>query len=336
MKINLKMWRDSLKGMPRITKREWAQLDPVSKWLISTRAAAIAMTLISSMIAGIFAFREDIFHLGWWFLLTFGLVMAHATNNLLNDLIDYIKGVDRGNYFRDLYGPQPLEIGLMSKKGLFIFAVLNGFAALSAGLILVFYRGGWTLLLMGLGAFFLIFYTYPLKHFALGELSLLIVWGPLMIGGGFYVLTGMWNWNVVLAGLPFALGVTATLIGKHLDKLDMDKTKHIRTLPVLLGERTARYLVQMIVFFQYGILAYLVIRGYFSLIFLVMLFVLPFYFKNVLPMYLKPRPPEKPEGYPDEIWPLWFVASMFVFTRRFGWLFLLSLALDTAWRLWVM
>lgn len=53
-------------------------------------------------------------------------------------------------------------------------------------------------------------------------------------------------------------------------------------------------------------------------------------------MYLKPRPAEKPAGYPGEIWPLWFVASMFVFTRRFGWLFLLSLILDTALRLWVL
>lgn len=85
--------------MPRIEKEEWAQLDPVSKWLISTRSAAIVVTLISSMIAGIFAFREGRFNLGWWLLLTFGLIMAHATNNLLNDFIDYIKGVDRGNYF---------------------------------------------------------------------------------------------------------------------------------------------------------------------------------------------------------------------------------------------
>ena len=336
MNINFKMWRDSLRGMPRITKKEWALMDPVSKWLISTRAAAIAMTLISSTIAGIFAIREGQFHLGWWLLLTFGLVMAHATNNLLNDLIDYIKGVDRGNYFRDQYGPQPLELGLMSKRGLFTFAALNGLAALAAGLIFVFHQGGATLLLMGLGAFFLLFYTYPLKHFALGEISLLIVWGPLMIGGGFYVLTGMWNWNVVLAGMPFALGVTGTLIGKHLDKQDMDKAKHIRTLPVLLGERAARNLVQIIVLFQYAILVYLVIKGFFTPVFLLMLLALPSYFKTVLPMYLKPRPAEKPSDYIEDVWPLWFVASMFVFTRHFGWLFLLSLVLDTALHLLVM
>ncbi len=324
------MWGNSIKGMPRIRKEQWGPLDPVSKWLISTRAAAIVMTLISSMIAGIFAFRVGQFNFGWWLLLTFGLIMAHATNNLLNDFIDYIKGVDRGNYFRDQYGPQPLELGLMSKKGLLIYAALNGCVAFAVGLIFVHYRGGATLLLMALGAFFLLFYTYPLKHFALGELSLLIVWGPLMIGGGFYVLTGMWNWDVVLAGMPYALGVTATLIGKHLDKLDMDKAKHIRTLPVLIGEPGARYSVLAIIFFQYGIVVYLILKGFFSPVVFIIVLALLSYFKTVLPMYLKPKPPEKPAGYSDEIWPLWFVASMFVFTRRFGWLFLLGLILDTA------
>jgi 1,4-dihydroxy-2-naphthoate octaprenyltransferase len=336
MKFNPAMWRDAIKGMPRIGKEEWTQLDPLSKWLVSTRAAALIMTLISCMIAGIMAFRVGQFDLAWWLLLTFGLIMAHATNNLLNDFIDYINGVDEGNYFRDQYGPQPLELGLMSKKGLLLYAALNGSIALVCGLILVLYRGGETLLLMGLGAFFLLFYTYPLKHFALGEISLLLVWGPLMIGGGFYVLTGMWNWDVVLAGMPFALGVTATLIGKHLDKLDMDKAKNIRTLPVLLGEPTARYSVLAIVFLQYGLLAYLVIKGFFSPLMIIMILALLPFFKIVLPMYRRPRPAEKPGGYPAEIWPLWFVASMFQYTRRFGWLFLLSLIFDTALHLWVL
>lgn len=322
--------------MPRMGKEEWVALDPVSKWLVSTRAAAIVMTLISSLIAGIFAFRGGRFNLWWWLLLTFGLIMAHATNNLLNDFIDYIKGVDIGNYFRDQYGPQPLELGLMSKKGLLTYAALNGFVALGIGLIFIHYRGGATLLLMGLGAFFLLFYTYPLKHFALGELSLLIVWGPLMVGGGFYVLTGMWSWYVVLAGMPFALGVTATLIGKHLDKLDMDKAKHIWTLPVLLGEPAARYSVLAIIFLQYGILVYLVIQRFFSPLIFITILALPSFFKTVLPMYRKQKPAEQPAGYPDEIWPLWYVASMFVFTRRFGWFFLLSLILDTALHLWVL
>ena len=60
----------------------------------------------------------------------------------------------------------------------------------------------------------------------------IIVWGPLMIGGGYFVITGQWDWNVVLASLPYALGATTVIFGKHIDKLEADKAKGIHTLPV--------------------------------------------------------------------------------------------------------
>jgi hypothetical protein len=58
-----------------------------------------------------------------------------------------------------------------------------------------------------------------------------------------------------------------------------------------------------------------------------------FFFKSVLPMFRKPRPTDKPAAYPEEAWPLWFVASTFVFTRRFGAWYLLGLIVDTVLRL---
>ncbi len=42
--------------------------------------------------------------------MTLGLVLAHATNNLLNDVVDYVKGVDKGNYFRIKYGAHIMEL----------------------------------------------------------------------------------------------------------------------------------------------------------------------------------------------------------------------------------
>ena len=58
------------------------------------------------------AFAAGQFNWLYYVLLVIGLVMAHATNNLLNDLTDYSRGVDRDNYYRTQYGPQPLEQGV--------------------------------------------------------------------------------------------------------------------------------------------------------------------------------------------------------------------------------
>ena len=325
--MNFSMWRKALQVIPDVSKDEWKKLDVISKWLISTRAAVLIMTFISAAIAGILAYQQGQFIFWLWLLVAVGLIFAHATNNLLNDYTDYVRGVDKDNYYRAQYGPQPLVHGLMTKKQLLTYALVSGLIALAAGVALIYLRGGYTLLLLGLGVFFVLFYTWPLKYIALGEVAVLIVWGPLMIGGGYYVITGSWDWNVVIASLPYALGVTGVIFGKHIDKIDMDKAKHIYTLPVLLGEKISRNTVLGMLVLQYLSVVYLVIVGFFSPVLLAVFLALPEFFR-ILPMFRAPKPEEKPEGYPD-VWPNYFVAGAFVHNRRFGLLYLLGLILGT-------
>jgi 1,4-dihydroxy-2-naphthoate octaprenyltransferase len=239
--------------------------------------------------------------------------------------------VDQDNYYRSQYGPQPLVHGLLSKGQLLVYAAVTGLIALAAGAALVYLQGGYSLLLLALGAFFVLFYTYPLKYIALGEIAVLTVWGPLMIGGGYYVITGVWDWQVVLAGLPYALGVTTVIFGKHIDKIDMDKARGIHTLPVLLGEGVARYTVVGMFILQYLSVGYLVLSGFFSPVLLIVAFALQTFFQ-VLPMFRAPKPAEKPADYPD-VWPNYFVASAFVHNRRFGMFYLLGLILESVIKL---
>jgi 1,4-dihydroxy-2-naphthoate octaprenyltransferase len=259
-----------------------------------------------------------------WLLMTIGLVLAHATNNLLNDYTDYVRGVDKDNYYRAQYGPQPLEHGLMTKRQLLTYAAVTGGLALICGLILVVWRGPLALLLLGLGAFFVLFYTWPLKYIGLGEIAVLIVWGPLMIGGGYFVVTGEWSWNVVLAGLPYALGVTTVIFGKHIDKHDADKAKHIHTLPVIIGERNSRYGAIGMMVLMYVLVIGLVLTGFFHWIMLIVLLALTI-LRTVLPQFRQPKPAAPPEWYPKDAWPLWFVSFAFIHNRRYGLLFLAGL-----------
>ena len=46
--MNFAMWSKALKVIPHVSREEWNHLDLVSKWLISTRAAVLVMTLISA------------------------------------------------------------------------------------------------------------------------------------------------------------------------------------------------------------------------------------------------------------------------------------------------
>src|SRR5262249_15233460 len=88
MRVNVAMWGKALRVIPRIDKSDWDALDPIARWLIATRSAVLVMTLISATIAGLLAARVGRFDAGLWAALTLGLVFAHATNNLVNDLTD--------------------------------------------------------------------------------------------------------------------------------------------------------------------------------------------------------------------------------------------------------
>jgi 1,4-dihydroxy-2-naphthoate octaprenyltransferase len=328
--MNPSMWLRAIQVIPRISRPEWDRLDLVSRWLVASRAAVLVLTFLSAAVAGLLALRDGSFHFWPWVLLTIGLVMAHAVNNLVNDLIDYRRGVDEDNYFRTQYGPQTVQQGLLSEKQLIAYAAATGAVAVLCGLGLAALRGWPVLALMAVGAAFVLFYTWPLKYIGLGELTVLLVWGPLMVGGGYYAVTGQWHWFPVLAGLPCALGATTVIFGKHIDKREADKAKGIHTLPVLLGERTSRAVAMGLVAAQYVLVIGLVLAGSFAW---PMLAVLPalWFSRPIWQIYPHPRPAEPPPEA-REFWPMWFVAAAFYHYRVFGFLFLAGLTIQSVWR----
>lgn len=325
--MNFPMWRKALNVIPEVSKTEWDELDIISKWLISTRAAVLVMTFISAALAGLFAWRDNSFSFLPWIALTLGLILAHASNNIFNDYTDFVRGVDKDNYYRNIYGAQPIASGLMTKRQHLTYFAVTALIALALGVYLISYTGfdatSWVLL--GLGAFFLLFYTWPLKGLALGEIAVLIVWGPLMIGGGYFVLAQQWNWNVVIASLPYVLGVTTVIFGKHIDKLDMDEKKGIHTLPVVIGEKASRFTVLGMMILPYFLTAYLIAVKFFTPVMAIVLFAIPT-FLQYYPVFLKPKPKERPEGQPG--WPLYFVGYAFYNNRKFGSLFMFGLLID--------
>jgi 1,4-dihydroxy-2-naphthoate octaprenyltransferase len=148
-----------------------------------------------------------------------------------------------------------------------------------------------------------------------------------MIGGGYFVLTGNWSWTVVLASLLYALGVTGVIFGKHIDKYELDKERHIRTLPVVIGEQNARYMLVAMLILQYVLTLALVLMGYFTLVMVAVVLAIPTLCK-IWPRFSAPKPTEKPADFP-EVWPNYFVAAAFLHNRNFGVWFMLALIVDS-------
>ena len=210
------------------------RLDPVSKWLYLTRAGVLPMTLVAAALAGLLAvYRDADVSWGWFALAAAGIVLAHMANNLMNDLFDLEVGTDREDYPRNLYSPHPVLSGVITRKGLAACALVVNALCLAIMIVLTVARG-WPIIAFALGGFLLsAAYTAPplrLKKHGLGEPTVLVVWGPLMVGGAYYAATGTIPGAVVLASLPYALLCTTVLMGKHIDKIPWDAADGTHTL----------------------------------------------------------------------------------------------------------
>ena len=305
-----------------------AAMDPVSRWLLIIRASVFPMTLTSGLIGGLLAVgAEDArFGLLAWSLV--GLVTAHAANNMINDWFDVAGGVDTDGYVRTVYAPHPILSGLISKTGLLVAIAVANLLDLW---ILVRLAGerGWPVVAFALaGLFISVFYVAPplrLKHRGLGEPGVAVVWGPLMIGGTYFVTTGEAPAWVFLASLPYAVLVTTVLFGKHVDKHDSDKAKGIHTLPVILGKDRALLWTRWMMSSFFVLVVALVLAGVLGGWCLLVLFALP-RLRETLETLREPPPATPPPGYP--LWPLWYVAWAFRLTRRAGALFVAGLVLE--------
>jgi len=330
MNINFGMWRKAAWELIKMDdKKEWDALDIVSKWLIATRSAVTTVTIYSSIIAGLLALRDGVFSFWPWLVVTLGLFIAHGTNNLLNDYTDYSRGIDKDNYFRTQYGVHPLVQGFWTKSQQIQWFLVSGVIAFLSGIFALWYTqlNPTVIGLFAFGSLVLLFYTWPMKYWALGELAIFIIWGPIMIAGVYLVLSGTWNWYVALAGIPFGLSVASINVAKHTDKLNDDKKKGVGTFPVRVGQTFARYTTMATIIVAYAVVIYLVATGYFSTFMLLILFAgqRAFYAIAVLS---KPRPEGPPAGF-EAFWPTWFSGFAFYHNRLFGGLFILGVLLDT-------
>jgi 1,4-dihydroxy-2-naphthoate octaprenyltransferase len=306
------------------------EMDTVSKWLIISRAAVFTMTFTSGLIGGLLAIAQ-VENPNWIYLALalLGLVFAHASNNMTNDFFDMEVGVDTDEYARVLYAPHPVLSGLLSKRELLAaIAVVN----LLDAVIMVYLalNVGWEVLAFAaLGLFISVFYVAPplkFKHHGLGEPGVFIVWGPLMIGGTYFVTAGrLPSAGIWLASIPYALAVTTVLVGKHIDKLAQDKVKGINTVPVILGERASLWLNMAMMAGFYLVVAILVFTGTLGLWLLLVALALP-RLVRVLKIYREPKPTEPPEDYP--VWPLWYVSAAFYHNKLAGGMFVLGLILN--------
>jgi 1,4-dihydroxy-2-naphthoate octaprenyltransferase len=325
------LWVGAFVGFYRPDVEEVRRLDPVSKFLYAARSVILVISAQAAIIAGLLAATDGQFYTSRFVLVLIAFVVAHMISNLSNDYFGFRRGHDTPESPRMRYTVHPLASGVLETRTL--VAGLLVLAAIGLGIAAFFITvHGWLAAAFLIAGMVLLFgydaAPVPLKNIGLGELAVFLVWGPLLVGGGYAVIAGHVSMLAFYASIPYGFGVMSILIGKHIDQSDFDIGKGIRTLPVLLGERAARALNIGVIVSMYAVTALLIVLGQLTP-FAGIVVVASARGWHAVSVLSRPRPPSAPPDYVG--WPLWYHRVCLVHNRAFGWLYIFGLAVGAVW-----
>jgi 1,4-dihydroxy-2-naphthoate octaprenyltransferase len=267
-------------AMPRIS---WTTR--LFSWMVITRAPFLTATVIPILIGAAWVVAQGLvtpFPWGVFALVLFGGIAMHIAANTFNDYFDWTSGTDPANndYLMPYTGgSRAIELGLISEKGLLGVAVAALGVAVAAGLALLALRGPGLLLFGLVGTFLLYFYTAPPLRLAarkgLGELAVGLGFGPLMVAGTSYALSGELALVDFFVGLPIGLLTTAILWINQFPDVKSDASTGKHNLVVVLGRRRARWGYLLLMMGAFGSVLVGVLSGVFPAGLLLMLAVVP-------------------------------------------------------------
>ena len=168
-------------------------------------------------------------------------LLIQVATNYANDLFDFEKGAD--TEFR--HGPVRVTHAGMATPGMMRRAIAAVLVLTVLGGLYLVWRGGWPILVTGLISIAAgLLYTggpRPLGYMGLGDVLVLVFFGPVAVAGTYYVQTLSVNSTVVLAGLAPGLLSVAMLVVNNLRDTKEDRRAGKKTLAVRFGRGFARF-----------------------------------------------------------------------------------------------
>lgn len=297
-------------------------MSSIALWWRAVRPFSFTVSIIPPILGAVLAvFENPGLKINWFrFILTMiGCITAHAGANLLSDYYDYEARVDREGTF----GSSGLLVGkIMQPRQIFWGGLIGILIALGIGLYLVFVtpNGLFLLGLIFLGGILGVFYTaHPIafKYRALGDIAVFISFGSAMVLGAYYVQAHGFSWAPVLYALPIALLVDAILHSNNLRDIANDEAVHIKTIPILVGEKVSKWIYYGLIFGAYVLILILIVWAGLPSLSLLTFLSLPLAIKLVKMVRDKEKMPEKEFAMID--------AATAQFHLTFGMLMILSL-----------
>jgi 1,4-dihydroxy-2-naphthoate octaprenyltransferase len=229
----------------------------------------ISITSVASMAIGAaLAARDGSF--SWYWLAVMGLAMfcMEVAKNAWGDVYDYDSGTDLAVKPEDRTdfsgGKRVLVDNILTRRQTWAIALLFGAGGLALGAMMVFLREP-SLLWLGTIALVLgwSYHGPPLRlaYRGLGELDVVLCYGPLIALATYALLTHNYHVDVIWASLPLGLFIAAFLWVNEFPDYEADRSVGKNNLVVQLGRQRASRVLPLIYLLALLVLACSVWRG---------------------------------------------------------------------------
>ncbi|MCU0288628.1 MAG: 1,4-dihydroxy-2-naphthoate polyprenyltransferase [Acidobacteria bacterium] len=211
----------------------------INTWIMAGRPKTLPAAIVPVLMGTVMAYGNKAQHLPSALLALLAALLIQIGTNLVNDYADFKRGTDNGERIGPLRVSQAgLVTPVQMKRAIgIIFS-----AAVLVSLYLV-YRGGWPVVIIGffciLSGFLYTAGPYPLGYLGLGEIFVLIFFGPVALAGTYYVQALTVDWIVILAGFAPGLLSVAILTVNNLRDIEGDRKAGKKTLAVRFGRNFA-------------------------------------------------------------------------------------------------
>ncbi len=211
--------------------------DPFNVWLLAARPKTLIAGASPVLMGTALAAGDGALHVPAALLALAGALLIQVGTNFWNDVADHGKGADTP----DRIGPpRAVAMGWISPAAMRRATVLV-FALAAVCCMLLVVRASWPLAVLALISILLGFgYTsgpFPLAYLGVADLFVLVFFGPVAVGGTYYVQALDLPGRIMVAGLAPGLVSGAILVANNLRDREQDARARKRTLVVRFGRR---------------------------------------------------------------------------------------------------
>jgi 1,4-dihydroxy-2-naphthoate octaprenyltransferase len=212
-------------------------------WFILPRFQFLPLTVIMVSLGTAIAAYEGYFHLGHFSLAMIGSILVHMTVNVINDYHDYVDKIDLNTQRTPFSGGSGvLPMNLLEPKQAFWFATICLLVAMVIGFYFVMKKGWLLFPLLLLAGFSAYFYNVYLSKWHVGEIFAGLCFGPLLVLGSYYVQTGRYSWETLVASLAPGILTSNLLFLNEFPDREADRKGGRRHFVISLGKKDASYL----------------------------------------------------------------------------------------------